>query len=293
MIGTAYGLTFRLPFACPALLPAPSFAISDVTVVEGHVPRQISAAQISTPLFDAEPGRFLLRGGSHAGRFLVEGGHRITFDRNPTGDDQIIAHHFLHTVVAALLHQRGDLVLHASAALLSDGAAVLSGASGAGKSTVLSALSNRGFPMLSDDVTVLRLQPGGELEVLPGPQYIHLCEDAASHLVTGSAELPRQPWHRLKVTVPAPAPLRAGPLSFMRWASLAAGTGDTLQISSLSGARKMEALVGCLSMPTFAEERGTTLALMRAALQNVQALRIERPAGRWMVDPIIAALLDG
>jgi len=293
MCVTAYGLTFRLPFPCPALLPAPASAIPDVTVVEGHVPRHINAAQISTHLFDAEPGRFLLRGGSRAGRFLIEGGSRITFDRNPAGDDQVIAHHFLHTVIAALLHQRGDLVLHASSVLMRDGATVLSGESGAGKSTVLAALAARGFPMLSDDVTALRLQPEGQLEVMPGPQCIHLCDDAATRLVASSAGLARQPWHGMKVAVPAPGPLRPGPLPFRRWATLAAWPGDTLRIGSLSGARRLEALVGCISIPTFAEERAATLVLMRAALQDVHLLTIERPAGRWMVDPIIEALLDG
>lgn len=293
MCVTAYGLTFRLPFPCPALQPAHSSAVPDVTVVEGHVPRRINAAPISTPLFDAEPGRFLLRGGSRAGRFLIEGGSRITFDRNPAGDDQIIAHHFLQTVLAALLHQRGDLVLHACSVLLGDGATVLSGESGAGKSTVLAALAGRGFTMLSDDVTVLRLRPEGKLEVMPGPQHIHLCDDAAAQLVPDSAELPRRPWHRMKVAVPAPGPLRPGPLAFRRWVTLAAWPGDTLRIASLSGARRLATLVGSMSMPSFAEERVTTLTLMRAALHDIDVLTVERPVGRWMVDPIVEAVLNG
>jgi serine kinase of HPr protein (carbohydrate metabolism regulator) len=105
--------------------------------------------------------------------------------------------HFLHTVLAALLHQRGCLVLHASAVLMNGGADVVSGETGAGKSTLLAALAAKGFPVVSDDVTAVRALPGGGIEVIPGPQWIHLCEDAAARLSLQSTGPPAGgPWTR-------------------------------------------------------------------------------------------------
>jgi hypothetical protein len=161
----AYGLTIRVPFACPALTPSDAGSVTaaaDVVVVrENPVPRRLRAPQLGEASWDAAPGSFLLRGGKRAGRFLVEG-DAVTFERNSGCDDAILARYFTDRVLAAVLRHRGLLVLHANAVEAPDGAIVIAGESGTGKSTTLAALLDRGCRMLSDDVTALRpvLRPG-------------------------------------------------------------------------------------------------------------------------------------
>jgi hypothetical protein len=61
-----------------------------------------------------------------------------------------------HRVVLPMaLQARGYEVLHASAVQMTCGVVILCGASGAGKSTIGYALSQRGYPQWSDDVVVL------------------------------------------------------------------------------------------------------------------------------------------
>lgn len=57
--------------------------------------------------------------------------------------------------LALVLHQRGDLVLHASAIDIDGHVAVLMGYKGGGKSTLTAAACQAGFPLQSDDVVVL------------------------------------------------------------------------------------------------------------------------------------------
>jgi len=47
--------------------------------------------------------RLLIRGGPRAGRFLVEGGCRITLERHPAAEEVRIQHHLTHLVLTALL----------------------------------------------------------------------------------------------------------------------------------------------------------------------------------------------
>jgi hypothetical protein len=292
---TAYGLNFHLPFPCPQLPFAALGTIPDVSVVEGAVPRQLGEAAIRGEQFDAEPGRFLLRAGRRAGRFLVEDGTCITLQRSPASEDPVVAFQFLHSVMAALLHQRGNLVLHANAVLVEGGVTVLSGESGAGKSTLLAELAARGYPMLSDDVTALRLRPDGEIEVLPGPAWIHLCGDAATllstRLPTDVAGLPRHSWHRMKVAVPVPGVDGDGARPFRRWANLAVHPGDHLRVRSLSGTDKLSTLQASLTVPMPASEHAARFGLLHAVMNRVPILSVERPAGLWTMDQVVEAVL--
>ena len=68
----AYGLTIRVPFACPALTPPVTGSVAaavDVVVQERPVPRRLRAPQAGEASWDAAPGLFLLRGGP-AGRTI-------------------------------------------------------------------------------------------------------------------------------------------------------------------------------------------------------------------------------
>ncbi len=89
---TAYGLTLKTPFPCPALPAAPADAFPDVTVAYGAVPMKLANTVASDDswtagfCWQASPGRFLLRAGLRAVRFLVENGRRITVERSPAAD---------------------------------------------------------------------------------------------------------------------------------------------------------------------------------------------------------------
>jgi hypothetical protein len=290
----AYGLTIRMPFACPALTPADTgcvMAAVDVVVREGPVPRRLCAPQASEASWDAAPGLFLLRGGPRAGRFLVEA-DVVTFERNPGCEDAILARHFTDRVLAALLRHRGLLVLHANAVEASDGVVVIGGESGVGKSTTLAVLRDRGGRMLSDDVTALR--PGtapGSVEVLPGVAQTHLAEDAAEGLgyLVDPAQL--QPWRRMKAAIPTHDGMasRAGRLRALYVLRLS--RGDDVVVTQANGGDKFHSLQECIYGPMFAEEHPALFSLMSTVVTTVPFFRLERPAGRWSAGEVADAIL--
>jgi hypothetical protein len=112
--------------------------------------------------------------------------------------------------MAFVLRLRGHEVLHASCANIDGVAIAFAGPSGSGKSTLAACLAQRGFSIVSEDVTAL-VDRGDRFEVLPSHRRIRLWSDAAS-LVYGDAlpwlagtdwkhfaELPHVPDERLEL----------------------------------------------------------------------------------------------
>jgi hypothetical protein len=223
---------------------------------------------------------------------LAEGGTRVTLQRSPSAEDSLLAFFFLDTVLAALLLQRGMLVLHANAAVTPLGAIAVSGLSGAGKSTTLAALLQRGCAMLTDDITALQLDQSGKVEALPGIPQIHLTEDSAAALGTDISDLPRFSWRRMKAAVPTRAAmsLHAAPLRALYL--LQTYPQYNLDIRLLGGVQKFDTLQKCIFGPLLPEEHPGKFSLFAAVMDQVRIYLVQRPASRWSVDELVDRILE-
>jgi len=94
------------------------------------------------------------------------------------------------TPFGALIHQRGELPLHASAVIPphGDSALIIAGDSGAGKSTIAAALAKRGWAVLNDDVSRVCIV-NGEAIVYPGFNALKLWQQSCDLLDLDSAAL--------------------------------------------------------------------------------------------------------
>ena len=118
----------------------------------GEVPETLLNATTSRPGWDAHGDHFLLRAPG-IGRFLLKRGKEVVFELDPGVPAQACAAYLQGTVLGALLHQRGGIVLHASGIEVDGGAILFAGASGEGKSTLVAAFSTQGYPVVCDDVS--------------------------------------------------------------------------------------------------------------------------------------------
>lgn len=105
------------------------------------------------------------------GKVKISDGKHITVYRNKKNKNRIIPF-ILGPVMAALLHQRGFMVLHGSSVKINENAAIaFLGDSGLGKSTTAIQLYKKGYPLITDDVLALKFDKGFP-KVYPG--YIHI-----------------------------------------------------------------------------------------------------------------------
>jgi hypothetical protein len=133
-----------------------------------------------------------------------------------------IAHPFLGTTAVVAAHWRRLQGFHAGAFLTDRGAWGVLGRKGAGKSSLLAALSGMGVPILADDVLVI----GEELQGFAGPRCIDLRRETASALGVG-VDLgivgARERWRLQLDPIPAELPM-AG------WICLGWGTPAVLAV---------------------------------------------------------------
>jgi hypothetical protein len=290
---TAYNLVLHLCFPCPPLAPAPPGAEPDVVVTAGRVPFSLEQPVCIDPQWQAEPGRFLWRGGKYSGRFLVEGGRQVTLERNPAAEEPLLGFQFMRSVLAAVLRQRGLLTLHASTVVVDGGAVAVSGLSGAGKSTTVSALMARGFPLLADDLTALTAGPDGGIEALPGVPQLYLCEDAMQDLEEDATGSPFYSYGRLKRAVRPPQSLPTEAVPLRSIFLLEKHDEDDLRVRLLSGAERFAALQECVYGPLLPQEHPDRFALFAAVVETASLVRISRPAARHTLEEVVEVILRG
>lgn len=107
------------------------------------------------------------------GHFLIHNGQEIIVQ--PEKEEfYFICPVLFGPIFAILLHQRGYLVLHASAVVLNNRATAFMGHSGYGKSTIAATMNKQGYPFLTDDILAVKFDKNSNPIVYPSLPLIKL-----------------------------------------------------------------------------------------------------------------------
>jgi hypothetical protein len=112
---------------------------------------------------------------------LIEAGTKVTIEAGKGVDEKDLIPLITGPILAVILHQRGKLVLHASAVNIGGKAAVFLGNKGYGKSTLAAHLQSRGHPLISDDMVPVFFN-GEAAQTVPGYPQIRLLPDAVESI---------------------------------------------------------------------------------------------------------------
>lgn len=185
----AYGLRIASQLALPELMPHGGQGPADVQI--GLVERDV------LPLPDASGDGWCYRSAADAllcvaevGCFQVRDGGEILVAAEAQTPPEVARLFLLGAAMGVLLHQRGLLVLHASAVAIDGRALVFVGDSGAGKSTIAAALQARGYPVVADDVVALVVDRPGAPLVPPAFPQLKLWPDTVAALGHDTRQLP-------------------------------------------------------------------------------------------------------
>lgn len=209
----AYGIHLKSELALPELT-------GPIGETAG-VPAVVRRARIDGRPADARPGgvRFAPLGGgtglywSRIGVIVIRDGTEILVDPDPGADEAALQPFLLGPALGVLLHQRGRLILHASAVRMRGGAVAFAGSSGSGKSTTAAALHARGLDLVTDDLLVLDPDAAGDVAVYPGFPLLRLWPEATKVTVGEGAHVPpgsvpaKVAWPARPAVTDAPLPL--------------------------------------------------------------------------------------
>ena len=231
-------------------------------------------------------------------RFTISGGMAIRVTPAAGAGERDIRLFLLGSAMGAALHQRGILPLHANAVEIDSRAVAFMGQSGAGKSTLAAWFHDQGYPILADDVCVIRADEGDGATAYPGLPRLRLWEDALE--ASGRVPADHSPSFRYdagarrKFDVPIPAgSVASRPLPLA--ALFLLGEGPALRIERLTGSRAVEAISANTYRGRLIAEVGDSNAHVAACLaiaRHIPVFTLERPFDRAGFDAQCAAVLD-
>ncbi len=169
------GLHVQSDVELPSAIPHPFDTAADISIRRCNLP----SAEDTLPETDGAVFRFRV---PDIGRFLMRNGTDLLYETAPGCDPGLLPLHLTGICFATLLQQRGSMVLHASAVSVRGRAMLFCGESGAGKSTLAAMLSDRGYPLLNDDVCSLTRGNDGSYSVHPDGRMLKLWAASLEHL---------------------------------------------------------------------------------------------------------------
>ena len=175
------GLAVASEIALPGLIAGAPGRTPQVTIRRGAVPESLPNTSAAGPTWQIAGKQFLLRIPDIA-RFLLRNGDEILFAPETGESEADIPIFILGTVFGILLHQREQIVLHASTVRVNGKAVLFCGPSGAGKSTLAAALAQRGYPLVTDDFCTVSLNGSGAPLVYPDGRQLKLWAQAIDRL---------------------------------------------------------------------------------------------------------------
>ena len=175
--------------------------------------------------------------------FHIYNGDTVTIE--PMGDknNKMIKLYIMGSVMGMILLQRNMVAIHGGGIVIDGKGCIFTGQKGAGKSTITTALRNKGYKFIADDVCSINI---GETNTIHhGFGYQKLCEDAMEKLGYNLNEFEpfRGDLNVNKYIVPAFDEFTKEEVPLEAVFELAVGDVDEVKIEEILGANKMNKLI--------------------------------------------------
>lgn len=205
----------------------------------------------------------------------------------PLSDDwDSIRLFLLGSCFGAVMHLRGDLVLHGNTIRFGDGCAVFVGTSGNGKSTLASAFYQRGYEILADDLA----RVDERLRVQPSYPQLKLWKDSAEKLGLDTAGLKRVRPQDEKFALPIRDLFCNEPLPVRAVYILHTHNQDAFELNAVRGVEKFKPLKNHTFRPHFTKAFGmqqTHLKRVSQLAKSARVVHITRPNAGFKIDELV------
>jgi len=123
------------------------------------------------------------------GTVLIKDGQEIIVDLIGDIDYKVLRIMLLGAAFGLLLHQRGFIVIHGNSVNINGKGVCFVGNRGFGKSTISAGFHFKGYSLISDDITAIRLNNSSKACLIPGYGRLKLWQDSVEALGLKSQDL--------------------------------------------------------------------------------------------------------
>lgn len=178
----------------------------------------------------------------NVGTYLIQNGDTVTIDLCENPDLNILKVYILGSVLGIILLQRNTVAIHGGSIVINNKGCIFTGDKGAGKSTLTTALRQRGYDFVSDDVGAIELSDIPMIN--PGFGYQKLCEDAMTKLGYDSSKYtPFRSDMNIKYIVPALDNFVSEKVPFKALFEIEQGDTQKVEVVEVTGNEKLQKII--------------------------------------------------
>jgi hypothetical protein len=291
----AFGLIIESELPFDELSPCDAEK-ADIAIAMGKVPEASENLILDTPNVKIGRDRYWSDIRDIA-KFYVENGESILFEPARNASFEEIKLYVLGSCMGAALYQRRILPLHGSCVSVNGKGILLTGEPGAGKSTVAAVMYQKGYKILSDDVTAIVLPEPGIPVACPGYPSQKLWKDAIERLGVKEEKnvLNRISNDLYKYSVRNPAYFDDNSVPLKAIAEILPSDTACLRLEQIKGAGKLEAVLRNTYRRILAEAmelREWHFGQSLSVAEKAAVYRIIRPKDKYLENEIADLILE-
>jgi hypothetical protein len=290
---SVFGLNISSQMEIPEL-PSARFDQPDVRITLGTNPEQLPDPVGSGVLYQAKKDDFLFRLAT-VGSYRVQNGNTITVEPLNSATDEEVRLFLLGSAFGAMIHQREMLPFHGSTVVQNGGAWVIGGISGAGKSSLAATLVRRGFDLLADDISVIKMEAGQPV-VYPGIPHLKLWEDVMKKLEEDVTQYPKVRPQLLKYRKPAGREFINNPTPLQGIVILNTKNSPGFELKTIKGVEKFNLLKNNTYRYQYLSGLEKTVQHFRLATALAAACKLyqlKRPSSPLLLEELADYFIDG
>jgi len=258
---------------------------SDLVISKGKVPNFLMGTTQSCAYFQTKENEFLTRI-ERVGSFYAIEGKKITLNPYEDADFMLIKMYLYGFLLPVVLMQRGRFPMHGSCIDIDGKSIVLSGISGAGKSSLAIAFRMAGYRLISDDLIALNESWHEGIYAHYGFPIQKITVDTAKYLKVDTVNLERIPGED-KFIIPLESEFQKEPVPLEALFEIVTHEGEDVTVVELFGGEKLR----CIIANTYNVEMIGTMGLAQehfsygtALAKEIKVYRLSRPTDRFTLD---------
>lgn len=219
--------------------------------------------------------------------YHIYNGDKVEIELYDNSDPYIVKIYILGAVLGLVLLQKNMIAIHGGAVLINDKGCVFTGDKGAGKSTLTTALRQKGYGFIADDVASINLDE--EAKIHPGFGYQKICEDTMDKLGYNPIDfVPFNAGENTKYIVPALDKFIDYEVSFKALFEITVDDIDDVKIEELSGSKKLDNIIkNIFNVSVLGNAGGIPPIIFNKCIdiaRNIKCYKIVRPRDKFTVD---------
>ena len=219
--------------------------------------------------------------------YCIINGSEIIVEVAEGADMQLMKVYLMCSCLGFIMLQRDMVAIHGGVIEMDNKAVIFTGDRGAGKSTLTTALRERGYKFISDDVAGIKIDKVPY--VMPGFPYQKLCESAMNNFGYDKESFTSfMSDKEVKYIVPAKDEFIYEPKELTAIVKLTVGDVDEVTIEELRGCEKLNNIIQNIYRGEYIKHLGKMDSVYFKQCidiaKNIRFFKVTRPANQFTVD---------